>query len=65
MKITINGEVRESTATTLAALIDQLAMKPDRIAVELNRAIVRREHWAATELHDGDQLEVVHFVGGG
>ena len=65
MKITINGEAREIVATTLAALIDQLAMKPDRIAVELNRAIVHRERWPETELHEGDQLEIVHFVGGG
>ncbi len=65
MKLTINGEAREFAATTLADLIDQLSMKADRIAVELNRAIVRRDRWAETELHDGDQLEIVHFVGGG
>ncbi len=65
MKLTINGEAREVAALTLAALVEQLGMKPDRIAVELNRAIVRREHWASTELHEGDRLEIVHFVGGG
>ena len=65
MKLIINGEEREFTANTLAALIDQLGMKADRIAVELNRQIVPRPGWPATELHDGDRLEIVHFVGGG
>jgi sulfur carrier protein len=40
-------------------------MKQDRVAVELNRAIVPRDQWAATGLSDGDRLEIVHFVGGG
>ncbi len=40
-------------------------MKGDRVAVELNREIVPRARWAETPLHDGDQLEIVHFVGGG
>ncbi len=65
MKLIVNGEEREASASTLAALVEQLGMKADRVAVELNRDIVPRERWAATELHDGDQLEIVHFVGGG
>ena len=40
-------------------------MKSDRVAVELNRDIVPRDRWSTTELHEGDQLEIVHFVGGG
>ena len=40
-------------------------MKPDRVAVELNRAIVPRDQWDQTQLAEGDQLEIVHFVGGG
>jgi sulfur carrier protein len=42
-----------------------MGMKPDRVAVELNRNIVPREHWSETPLSDGDKLEIVHFVGGG
>jgi thiamine biosynthesis protein ThiS len=42
-----------------------LGMKPDRIAVELNRELVPRERWTATQLDDDDKLEIVHFVGGG
>ena len=50
---------------TLSALISELGMKPDRVAVELNREIVPREQWTQTVLQDGDRLEIVHFVGGG
>jgi len=52
-------------AATLASLIEELGMKADRVAVELNREIVPRSHWGATALHQGDRLEIVHFVGGG
>lgn len=66
MKLEINGNTREFAADlTLAALVAQLGMKPDRVAVELNREIVSRELWPSTTLHEGDRLEIVHFVGGG
>ena len=69
MKLQINGEERDlpdSSATfTLASLVEILGMKADRVAVELNRDIVPRDRWAQTALHEGDKLEVVHFVGGG
>ncbi len=66
MKLQINGEKRElAEGLTLAALLEQLGMKADRVAVELNREIVRRERWAQTHLSEGDRLEIVQFVGGG
>ena len=66
MKLQINGEVQDfNPPLTLAGLVDQLGMKADRVAVELNRSIVARDQWAKTVLADGDRLEVVHFVGGG
>lgn len=68
MTLHINGEARtfaDPVPATLAALIDSLGMKSDRVAVELNRDIVPRDRWAVTELHDDDRLEIVHFVGGG
>jgi thiamine biosynthesis protein ThiS len=66
MELQINGESRDfSPSLTLASLVEQLGMKQDRVAVELNRSIVPREQWAATALADGDRLEIVHFVGGG
>jgi thiamine biosynthesis protein ThiS len=66
LRLTINGDERDfSDGLSLATLIGQLAMKPERIAVELNREIVPRERWPETALRDGDRLEIVHFVGGG
>ena len=69
MTLHINGDERtfpdSSTPFTLAALIETLGMKSDRVAVELNRDIVSRDHWPETLLKDGDRLEIVHFVGGG
>lgn len=66
MLLHINGDAREiENAPTLAALIEQLGLMPDRVAVELNLSIVPREQWPAVPLSDGDRLEIVHFVGGG
>ena len=66
MKLIINGAERDFTnITTLSSLVDQLGMKPDRVAIERNRDIVPRDQWSATTLNDGDRLEIVHFVGGG
>jgi sulfur carrier protein len=67
MKLQINGEERafDDSSLTLAALVETLGMKADRVAVELNRDIVPRDRWADTPLKEGDRLEVVHFVGGG
>jgi thiamine biosynthesis protein ThiS len=71
MNLHINGDERAFADPapladfTLSALIESLAMKPDRVAVELNRDIVPRDRWHQTQLKDGDRLEIVHFVGGG
>ena len=67
-KITIklNGEayVIEGDAH-LTALIDALKMKPTRIAVELNREVVPKAQYAGVTLREGDELELINFVGGG
>ncbi len=66
MKLRINGEERDFTSVaSLDALVEQLGMKADRVAVELNREIVPRARWGETPVREGDELEVVHFVGGG
>ena len=69
MKLQINGEQREfgdmPSPVTLLALVEKLGMKSDRVAIELNRDIAPRDRWNETTLKDGDQLEIVHFVGGG
>jgi|SRR5579862_1092640 len=66
MKLQINGEDRDFAGSlSLQGLIDQLGMKSDRVAIELNREIAPRDQWSTTALKDGDRLEIVHFVGGG
>jgi thiamine biosynthesis protein ThiS len=66
MKLQINGDSREfSSPLTLAGLVEQLGMKQDRVAVELNHEIIPRSRWQQTNLVEGDRLEIVHFVGGG
>ena len=66
MRVYVNGEAKElSDRISLAELITQLNLPDGRIAVELNRNVVRRNDWSTTMLADGDSLEIVHFVGGG
>ena len=66
LRVFINGESKEISGTpSLAELIDQLDLPAARIAIELNRAVVRRSEWSSTMLQDGDRIEIVHFVGGG
>ena len=51
--------------TTLYGLIQALNLEPERVAIELNRAIVRRDSWGATVVEGGAEIEIVMFVGGG
>jgi len=66
LQIQLNGEPREiDDGLNLSKLVAFLKLKPEQIAIELNRQVVRRVDWETTPVNDGDQLEIVHFVGGG
>ena len=66
LTLTINGEPRVVAGpATLAELLAQLGLDPQAVVVEHNRAIVRRPFLGTTPVASGDQLEIVHFVGGG
>jgi len=66
LRVQVNGEGRElPEKLTLAELVRQLSLAPERLAIELNREVVRRAAWPEIELLEGDQVEIVHFVGGG
>jgi thiazole synthase len=65
LTLTVNGETRRTAAATIAALVLELELKPEKVAVERNGAIVPRSALAEAALADGDVLEIVHFVGGG
>jgi thiamine biosynthesis protein ThiS len=69
LEVTLNGQTRNFAALEpgagLDAVVVELALAGDRVAVELNGEIVSRSQWPETKINNGDKLEVVHFVGGG
>lgn len=65
MQLQINGRARDVTAGDVAALLLELGLDAQRVAVELNRAIVLQANFAQTPLAAGDSIEIVQFVGGG
>lgn len=69
LTINLNGQQRTlselSSPSDLRAVIAALELKSDRIAVEHNGKIIRRDDWQTTMVAHEDQVEVVHFVGGG
>jgi len=66
IRISLNGELRSVAAElSVAALLEELGLDRRKVAVERNESIVPRSTYASTRLADGDQLEIVHFIGGG
>ncbi len=64
--VALNGEPRETPeGLTIATFLAHLGLPADRVAVELDRQIVRKTEWESTAISNGAQVEVVHFVGGG
>ena len=64
--IVVNGEPRQvNEGETISGLVRALELDPERLAVELDRRIVKRALWASTQLVAGAELEIVMFVGGG
>ena len=65
MKVNVNGDARElPEGETVRALVARYNLKPEKVAIELNRRLVRAEKYD-TPLNDGDEVEIVTFVGGG
>jgi thiamine biosynthesis protein ThiS len=66
LHIYLNGESREvEDNLPVPELIRFLNLKPEQIAIELNKRVLRRIEWPETILRDADKVEIVHFVGGG
>jgi thiamine biosynthesis protein ThiS len=64
--VTVNGEQRSFLpGTTLTNVVMALGLAPERLAIELNREIVRRPLWDTTTFEAGAEIEIVQFVGGG
>jgi thiamine biosynthesis protein ThiS len=66
IEVAINGEIRSiPNGRTILQLLESLDLDPARVAVELDRRIVKPHDWAATQVAGGARLEIVQFVGGG
>jgi sulfur carrier protein len=66
VEIRVNGETTHVPAgLSIVSLLRHLNVPLDRVAVELNRQIVRRPEWEAAEVQAGAEIEIVQFVGGG
>jgi thiamine biosynthesis protein ThiS len=65
MKLTVNGEDRDlPPGTTVRGLVQQFNLAPEKVAIELNRRLIRSDKYDQA-LNEGDQIEIVTFVGGG
>lgn len=66
MKVFINGETKEFVGEiNLSELLKRLSLPSERIAIELNKEVVRKKDWESVKVSDADKIEVIHFVGGG
>lgn len=66
MKVFINGETQEiPDEINLLELLRRFSLPQERIAVELNKQVVRKKDWETIKINDADRIEVIHFVGGG
>jgi thiamine biosynthesis protein ThiS len=66
VEIVVNGAPRRTPAEqTLLGLVGELGLEPERVAIEVDRRIVKRDQWATLRLRAGARIEIVQFVGGG
>jgi thiamine biosynthesis protein ThiS len=66
IEVVVNGEEREIPAgLNVRQMLEHLGLDPQRVAVELNRAIVGKANWDAISVETGAKIEIVEFVGGG
>jgi len=66
MTLILNGEKKEIyDGLSVAGLLETLKIEPGRVAVEVNVAIIKKDAYESHLLHDGDEVEIVSFVGGG
>jgi thiamine biosynthesis protein ThiS len=66
LTIRLNGEARDVAGpVSISALLSALDIDPRRVAVEHNFVVIKRDAYASTVVSDGDEIEIVNFVGGG
>jgi sulfur carrier protein len=66
ISIIVNGEPKTApSGATVTQLLESLALRSGRVAIERNLQILPRSAWATTQVAPGDRYEIVQFVGGG
>lgn len=65
MQLRINSKIETCSAVSVAELVKELNLDTSSLVIEHNEQIIRQEQWAATMLLEGDELELLNFVGGG
>ncbi len=65
MKLRVNGNIIETGANTVLELLEELNIKPERVAVEVNMKVLKKTEYRDFTLSEGDSIEIVNFVGGG
>lgn len=66
MRVLVNGEVRKiKEELNLQELLELLELPMERIAIELNKEVIRKKDWENVKVADSDKIEIIHFVGGG
>ena len=66
MQINLNGEKRTiSNSTNLVSLLSELSIDPKKVAVEINLQIIPKSCFLDTKINEGDNIEIVHVIGGG
>ena len=66
INITVNGSARQTShGQTLLGLLLELQIEPSRVAIEVDRRVIKRAEWETLQLPPGADIEIVQFVGGG
>ncbi|MFO7913276.1 MAG: sulfur carrier protein ThiS [Desulfotignum sp.] len=65
MKIRLNGKTIECRSARLMELVLEMGLVPSSVVAEVNLAVVAQEKWESTRIKNGDEIELLSFVGGG
>ena len=66
MRVVINGETKEIVnKVSLSELLKHFSLSDERVAIELNKEVVRKKDWENIKINEADKIEIIHFVGGG
>ncbi|SDC24407.1 MULTISPECIES: sulfur carrier protein ThiS [unclassified Candidatus Frackibacter] len=65
MELVVNGEKHETETSNLLELLEEFDVNPDLVSLKVNEQVVNKDRIEVTELSDGDEVEMLFFMGGG